>query len=365
MDWIDTVVVGAGVVGLAVAARLAADGADLLVVEEESRFGSGVSARNSEVIHGGIYDPPGSLKARLCVAGRHRLYDHCRRHKVAFAATGKLIVACDRSEVPALEALAGRAAANGVEDLVPLSGAAARAVAPALACVAALHSPATGIVDSHGFMLSLVGQIEDRGGMIAYGTRIVRVACDRGGFTLWTAAGPVLACRRLVNAAGLGAQALARATDGLAADQVPPLYLSRGCYFALSGRAPFRQLIYPLPGAAGLGIHLTLDLAGQARFGPDHAWVETVAYGVDPARVGGFETAIRRYWPGLPAGTLRPAFAGIRPKLQVPGGPPADFRIDGPERHGLAGLVNLFGIESPGLTASLAIADEVAARLAR
>lgn len=364
MDDIDAVVVGAGVVGLATAAWLAAGGTEVLVIEAADRFGTGISSRNSEVIHAGIYYPAGTLKARLCVAGRARLYDHCRRHQVAYARTAKLIVACDPAELATLEALRLAGQANGVDDLALLDAAAARALEPDLACVGALLSPSTGIVDSHGLMLSLTGLIEAHGGMIAYGTRVTRVAAGTGGFVLWTAAGPALRCRRLVNAAGLGAQALAATIEGLDPATVPPLYLARGCYFSLAGRAPFRHLIYPVPRDASLGTHLTLDLAGQAKFGPDQAWIAAEDYRVDPGRAAGFEAAIRRYWPGLPRGALNPAYAGIRPKLQGPGEPPADFRIDGPEHHGLAGLVNLFGIESPGLTASLALAEEVAARLA-
>lgn len=367
VERVESVVVGAGVIGLAVARRLALSGQEVLLLEAARAIGTETSSRNSEVIHAGIYYTPGSLKARLSVRGRHLLYEYCASHGIAHRRTGKLIVATRSAEEPVLEQLAAQAAANGARDLRPLSGAEAIALEPALACTAALLSPSTGILDSHGLMLSLLGEAEDHGAALALQSPLLAVEPAPDGFRLTVdqADGGTmpLSCRRLVNAAGHGALPLARRIAGLAPEQIPAGHLLKGNYFSLSGKAPFRHLIYPVPVPGGAGTHLTLDLAGQARFGPDTEPVESFDYRVDPARAASFYGAIRRYYPGLKDDALAPAYAGIRPKIGK-NGAMADFIIAGPESHGLAGLVNLFGIESPGLTASLAIAEEVAARLA-
>ena len=362
------VVVGAGVVGLAIARALALAGREVLVLEAADSFGTATSARNSEVIHAGIYYPPGSLKARLCVAGRDQLYDFCERRGVAYRRCGKLIVG-SLAEERELDSIAANAAANGVE-LERLGRAALRAREPALRCHTALRSAHTGIVDSHGLMLALAGEAQSHGARFAYRTRVSRLWLTPGDITLAVDGGhPTLRAALLVNAAGLAAPALARATEGLPAARVPTAHFAKGSYFALAVRAPFTHLIYPVPQPGGLGVHLTLDLSGRGRFGPDVEWLASGElphgerdYRVDARRAEGFYGAIRRYWPDLPDGALEPAFAGIRPKLSGPGEPPADFRIDGPEECG-GPLVNLFGIESPGLTASLAIAAHVATLL--
>lgn len=368
MEQVDAIVVGAGVVGLAVARALALRGLDTLVLERERAIGTGVSSRNSEVIHAGLYYPPGSLKARLCVAGRRALYDYCAERGVAHRRCGKLIVATARAQCAALAALERQGRDNGVQDLQPLSRAQALALEPQLACVAALLSPSTGIVDSHALMLSLQGDLERAGGVVVLATAVEGIVAGKPHVV--QAGGMELAARVVVNAAGLTAPALAARTRGLGPAWQPVGRFAKGHYFSLAGRAPFARLVYPMPEAAGLGVHLTLDLGGQARFGPDVEWVEPDAHGeldyrVDAARAAGFETEIRRYWPALPAGALQAAYTGVRPKLQRPGEPAQDFRIDGPAEHGLDGLVNLFGIESPGLTACLALAEEVLARLER
>ena len=363
MNDADVLVIGAGVVGLAIVRALTLAGRSVVVVEARAAFGEETSSRNSEVIHSGIYYPTGSLKARLCVRGRAMLYAYCEAHGVAHRRCGKLIVAADASELAALEALARKGAANGVEDLAMLSGAEATALEPALACVGALYAPSTGILDSHGYMLALMGDAE--GAAFAYRAPFLSAQVGPEGFVAEIGgAEPMrLAVGGLVNAAGLAASRVARAIHGLDPRFIPETLYAKGNYFALAGRAPFRRLIYPAPQTHGLGVHLTFDLGGQARFGPDVEWVERLDYDVEAARAQGFAAAIRRYWPGLPDDALTPAYAGIRPKISGPAEPAADFRIDGPERHGVAGLVNLFGIESPGLTASLAIAEEVVGRL--
>jgi L-2-hydroxyglutarate oxidase LhgO len=358
---VDAVVAGAGVVGLAVARALALQGREVLVLEAADAIGTETSSRNSEVVHAGIYYPKDSLKARLCVRGRRLLYDYCASHGVPVSRLGKLIVATSEGEAAALDGIASKAWANGVEDLRPISGAEARALEPALNCTAALLSPSTGIVDSHGLMLAYQGDAEDAGAMVAFQAPILSGQPTATGWSLDVGgAEPMrLDCDLLVNAAGLGAVALAGRLDGLPADAVPTAYLCKGSYYGLGTRPPFNRLIYPVPEHAGLGVHLTLDLGGQARFGPDTEWVDQVDYAVDIARADGFYAAIRRYWPGLPDHALQPGYAGMRPKISGPHEPAADFRIDGPARHGQPGLVNLFGIESPGLTASLAIAEQV------
>lgn len=363
-DRVDCIVVGAGVVGLAVAARMAEAGLETVILERELQIGTGTSSRNSEVIHAGIYYPPGSLKARLCVEGRKRLYEFCREHDVAHRRCGKLIVANSANEFEALKALERQARQNGVEDLRWLDRDEARALEPELECLGALLSPSTGIIDSHHYMLALQGRLEAAGGMVAFDSALHEVSRTDEGFVVRAGRDltPV-ACRMLINSAGLAASRVARTIDALPPTQVPETLLAKGNYFSLSRRAPFTRLIYPAPESAGLGVHLTLDMAGQAKFGPDVEWISEENYLVDPNRAQSFYASIRRYWPALPDNALQPAYAGIRPKLQAPGEPARDFEIQGPQQHGLAGLVNLYGIESPGLTASLAIAEAVAGAL--
>lgn len=375
MERVDCVVVGAGVIGLAVARRLARAGREVVILEAADAIGTGTSSRNSEVIHAGIYYPTGSLRARLCVAGRDALYAYCAAHGVEHRRIGKLIVATEEAQLPRLETIRAQAAANGVangmDGLVALSAAEATALEPNLHCVGALLSPSTGIVDSHGLMLALQGDAEDAGAMLALRSPLERAHRTADGFELEVGgAEPMrIACATLVNAAGLGAWAVARGLEGFPAGFVPPRVLAKGNYYALGqGRSPFARLVYPVPVEGGLGVHLTLDLAGQARFGPDVEWLDPagydrIDYAVDPRRADGFYGEVRRYWPGLPDGALVPAYSGVRPKLSGPGQPQADFLIQGPEAHGVPGLVNLFGMESPGLTSCLAIADAVAERL--
>lgn len=361
MERVDTIVIGAGVVGLACARALARAGREVIVLESESAIGTGTSSRNSEVIHAGIYYPRGSLKAKLCVAGRQALYPFLAQHGVPHRRCGKLVVAAEAAQIPVLEKLRAQAAGNGVTDLKMLSGAEARAMEPQLACVAALESPSTGIIDSHGYLLALRGDAEARGASLALRSPALSGKISDGGIEIEVGgAEPVrLRARAVVNAAGLSAQRFARGIEGFPFDRLPPERYCKGNYFSLSGRSPFARLIYPAPEAAGLGVHLTLDLAGRARFGPDVEWIEDIDYAVDPRRAERFYGAIRRYWPGLKDGALAPAYSGIRPKLHAPGEPARDFLIQGPQDHGVPGLVNLFGIESPGLTASLAIGDTV------
>jgi L-2-hydroxyglutarate oxidase LhgO len=360
------VVIGAGVVGLAIARALATAGRETLILEAADHMGSETSSRSSEVIHAGIYYPAGSLKARLCVSGRARLYSYCAEHGVEHRRLGKLIVASRESQIPALHELRARAAANGVDDLAWLDQAAVTALEPALDAVAALLSPSTGIIDSHGLMLAFLGDAEAAGAVLALCSPFAGGRVEPAGFHIDVggAAPMSLHCRHLVNAAGLGAQAVARSLQGLDPALVPERHLAKGNYFVLASSAPFRHLIYPVPEPGGSGVHLTLDLAGRARFGPDVEWIDDIDYRVDPARAGRFYAAIRGYWPDLPDGALAPGYAGIRPKLRGPGGPPEDFLLQGPAAHRVPRLVNLFGIESPGLTASLAIADIVARELA-
>lgn len=365
MEQVDCVVIGAGVVGLAVARALARAGREVLILEAESAIGTGTSSRNSEVIHAGIYYPQGSLKARLCVAGRDALYAFCDSHGVPYRRCGKLIVATDDSQLAGLDALQAHAIANGVDDLQRLDGDEVKALEPQLNAVAGLLSPSTGIVDSHALMLALQGDAEAAGALLALHARVEAVEVLGSGLKVEVGgAEPMtLLATTLINCAGHAAPAIAARTTGLAAARVPPRYFAKGSYFSLATATPFRHLVYPLPEPGGLGVHLTLDLGGQARFGPDVEWVDGLDYTMDESRAERFYAAIRRYWPGLPDGALQPAYTGIRPKISGPGEPAADFRIDGPAEHGIAGLVNLFGIESPGLTAALAIADEVCQRL--
>lgn len=362
MDRIDCVVVGAGVIGLAVARELALAGREVVVLEAEAAIGQHTSSRNSEVIHAGIYYPLGSLKAIACVEGRERLYRYCAEHGVPHRRCGKLIVATDSSQLPGMEKLRAIAAANGAGDLAWLSAEEAKTMEPQLSCIGALHSPLTGIIDSHSYMLALQGDAEERGAMIAFLSPVTdghvghnAIEIEVGG------AEPMrIRCRTLVNSGGLHAQALSKTLEGLDPATVPPAYLAKGNYYVLTGvKPPFTRLIYPAPEQAGLGIHVTLDLAGQMKFGPDVEWVNEITYDVDPRRAESFYAAIRTYWPGLPDGALSPGYAGMRPKLQKPGEPAKDFMVQGPRETGIPGLVSLYGIESPGLTASLAIADHV------
>jgi L-2-hydroxyglutarate oxidase LhgO len=368
MDRTDCVIVGAGVVGLAAARALAREGRETIVLEAEGLIGSHTSSRNSEVIHAGIYYPKDSAKARLCVRGKALLYAHCESRGVPHRRIGKIIVAADAAQAPALEAAEAAARGNGVEDLAPLGPADLARLEPDLVGVAGLLSPSTGIIDSHALMLSFQGEAEDHGATVALGARFLAARPSGGGWEVEIASGGEtmrLWTAVLVNAAGLFAGRVAAATEGLAAPWAREVFYCKGTYFSASGRVPFTRLIYPVPERDGLGVHLTLDMGGGARFGPDTEWVDAIDYGLDAARGDGFYAAIRRYWPGLRDGALAPSYTGVRPKLAPAGGAFTDFTIEGPEAHGLAGLVNLFGIESPGLTSSLAIAEEVAARARR
>jgi L-2-hydroxyglutarate oxidase LhgO len=361
---VDAVVVGAGVVGLAVARALAQTGREVMVLEREAAIGTGTSSRNSEVIHAGIYYPAGSLKARLCVQGRDMLYAYCEQRGVSFKRCGKLIVANTPPQLAALPAIQAKAWANGVHDLVLLTRDQALAMEPQLECLGALHSPSTGIVDSHGLMLALQGDIEHAGGMVACHSGVVSMRATADGIEVMTQDGVHLLAHTVVNAAGLYACDLARHIQGLDARHVPRPWYAKGNYFTLAGRSPFQRLIYPAPEPdihlAGLGVHLTLDLGGQAKFGPDVQWTDCPDdLVVDPARGDGFYAEVRKYWPDLPDGALQPGYAGMRPKISGPDEPAADFVIQGPQTHAVPGLVNLFGIESPGLTSSLAIGQHV------
>jgi L-2-hydroxyglutarate oxidase LhgO len=362
MDQVDCVVVGAGVVGLAVARALALAGREVLVLDAAEGIGTETSSRNSEVIHAGIYYPKGSLMARACVAGKQKLYAYCAERGLPFSNCGKLIVATNEAEAGQLASIQARAAANGVDDLRLVSAEEAKSMEPALACTAALISPSTGIVDSHSYMLSLQGDAENAGAMFVFHAPLLsgRLLPEGGAELAIGGADPMeLRCDLLVNAAGLHAPALARKLEGMPGDKVPPAFFAKGNYFTLTGRSPFTHLIYPVPVPGGLGTHLTLDLGGQAKFGPDVEWIDHIDYEVNPARGESFYAAIRRYWPDLPDGALQPGYSGIRPKIVGPGQPGQDFVIQGPREHGKAGLVNMFGIESPGLTASLALAEHV------
>jgi L-2-hydroxyglutarate oxidase LhgO len=363
---IETVVVGGGVVGLAIARALTLAGQEVLLIERHGRLGTETSSRNSEVIHAGIYYAPGSLRARLCVAGKEMLYRFCAENGLAHQRYGKLLVATQEAEVPALEAIADKAAKNGVGDLQRLSGAGARALEPEVACVAAYLSPSTGVIDSHGLMQALDGHLTAQGGNVVLNTAVTGITAGPDWFTLQTQSGGEegsLTARNLVLAAGLSATIVGRMLSYRAGYAVPETYPARGHYFALSGKAPFRHLVYPMPTGAWLGVHLTLDVAGRARFGPDIEWRDSVDYSFDEAngsRLANFESEIRRYWPGLPTGALHPDSVGVRPKIYRAGEPIADFAIHGPSDHGIDRLVALYGMESPGLTSSLAIGDLVA-----
>lgn len=372
MDAVDAVVIGAGVVGLAVARALAQAGREVVVLEQAQAVGTGVSSRNSEVIHAGLYYTPGSLKAQLCVRGKARLYAYSAERAFEARACGKLVVATDPSQLPGLDTLARKATQNGVP-VQRLDAAQARAMEPALSCLAALWSPTTGIVDSHGLMLALQADLERAGGLVALDSAVVGAQASAQGVVLRVQAGgeadgtEVLA-RTVVNAAGLGACQLARwllgVPEGQDTPHAPRARHAKGSYYSLAGKAPFSRLIYPAPQDAWLGVHLTLDLGGQAKFGPDLEWLDTpdptaIDYRVDPRRADGFYAEVRRYWPGLPDGALQPSYSGVRPKIHGPDEPAPDFRMEGPAQHGVPGVVNLLGIESPGLTSALAIAEHV------
>ena len=359
-------VIGTGVVGLAIAREAARAGHDVIVAEAADGIGTGTSSRNSEVIHAGLYYPTGSKRALHCPRGRRMLYAYCESHGIPFRKLGKLFIVTKDADIPKLAAIYAQALANGVEHVTMLDAAEAIRMEPALNCVAAFHSAETGIIDSHRFMLALQGDIEDRGGMLAFNTPVERIARKASGWEVaFGGAEPgVVAVDAVVNSAGHGAQKLARATEGFPAERVPRLVLAKGNYFGFAGRAPFNRLIYPAPVPGGLGIHITLDLGGRMRFGPDVEWVETMNFDVDARRGDRFYAAIRTYWPGLPDNSLFPDYAGIRPKLTGPGEPAADFMIEGPAEHGLPRLLALFGIESPGLTSALSLAEEVVGKLA-
>jgi L-2-hydroxyglutarate oxidase LhgO len=366
-DRVECVVVGAGVVGLAIARALALDGREVVILEKASQIGTETSSRNSEVIHAGIYYATGSLKARLCVEGKERLYRYLPEHGVRYSKVGKLVVATEPDQIPALERLEKKARENGVFDLEWLTEQQAKTLEPELRCCAALLSPSTGTMDSHGLMLAYQGDIEDHGGVIAFNSPVVAGWIEKDGFLLEVGGDEPtqIACDVLINSAGLWAQEIARGIEGLPPETIPPRYLAKGCYFTLAGRPPFKRLIYPAPEVkfASLGLHVTVDLAGQVRFGPDLEWVDTIDYDVPGDRAAKFYQTIRQYYPGLKDGSLQPGYSGVRPKLQKPGGAPEDFLIQGPALHGIPNLVNLYGMESPGLTSSLAIADEVLRRL--
>ncbi|HJS77097.1 MAG TPA: NAD(P)/FAD-dependent oxidoreductase [Burkholderiales bacterium] len=359
MESVDAIVIGAGVVGLAVARGLARGGREVVILEAEDAIGTHTSSRNSEVIHAGIYYPQGSLKARSCVAGKELLYEYCVAHGVPHRRSGKLIVATEENQTGELQNIQARAHANGVTDVVWMTRAQAAALEPEVSCTAALYSPSTGIIDSHALMLAYLGDAEDRGAMLALKSRFERAVARTDGFEVHAEGADPIAARILVNSAGLRAPSVARGIEGFDSKLAPRELYAKGNYYTLTGRSPFSRLVYPVPEPGGLGVHVTLDLAGQARFGPDVEWVERIDYQVDPQRAARFYAAIRRYWPGLRDGALAPGYAGIRPKTAGRGEPAPDFALQGPRAHGIPGLVNLFGIESPGLTASLALAAMV------
>ena len=364
MDKVDCIVIGAGVVGLAVARALVLKGREVMVLEAASAIGTGTSSRNSEVIHAGMYYTRGSLKAQLCVQGKQLLYDYCALRGIGHSRCGKLIVATHESQVAQLQSIISKAAANGVHDLVLLDREQALAMEPQLECVAAVHSPSTGIVDSHALMLSLQGDIENAGGFVVLNTAVDQLIREQAAIEVIAKDGTGLAANTVVNAAGLNAPQVASRIKGLDPKHVPVTFWAKGNYFTLSGKSPFSRLIYPVPEAAGLGVHLTIDLGGQAKFGPDVEWVDLPDdLLVDPSRGDAFYAEVRKYWPGLKDGALQAGYAGIRPKLHGPGEAAGDFVIQGESTHGIPGLVNLFGIESPGLTSSLAIGEVVSQML--
>jgi L-2-hydroxyglutarate oxidase LhgO len=361
----DVIVVGAGVVGLATARQLAMNGRDVLILEQAETIGTGISSRNSEVVHGGLYYSSNSLKAKLCVEGRHMMQAYCRDQQIELNACGKIVVA-EEAQLPQLYKLKEQGERNGVDDLRILNSGEVNALEPQLRCAAALLSPSSGIIDSHQFMLSLQADAESHGATLACQTPVTRARIENGGITI-TAGGDAsmdIAARLVVNAAGLGAQRFAQAISNFDRGNIPPLHLAKGSYFSLVGKSPFSRLVYPMPEPGGLGIHFTLDLAGAGRFGPDVEWIEQENYDVDETRAATFSRSIAKYWPSITPEMLQPAYAGIRPKVERPGGSATDFIIQGPQQHGVDGLVNLYGIESPGLTSSMAIGKYVAALIA-
>jgi L-2-hydroxyglutarate oxidase LhgO len=355
MEKLDAVVIGGGVVGLAVARALALTGREVVILESEDAIGTHTSSRNSEVIHAGIYYPKGSLKARSCVAGKELLYEYCVSHGVPHKRTGKLIVATSDAQIPELQSIQQKAHGNGVSDVVWMTRAQALALEPELHCVAALYSPSTGIIDSHALMLAYLGDAEANGAMLALKSPLEKCEVVADGFVLQES----IHTKILVNSAGLKAPSVAKLVDGYPAEKAPGEFYAKGNYYSLNRKNPFSRLVYPVPEPGGLGVHITLDLAGQARFGHDVEWIDHIAYDVDPRRADRFYAAIRRYWPGLPDASLSPGYSGIRPKTAGPKDPAPDFQIQGRRAHGVPGLVHLFGIESPGLTASLALAGMV------
>ena len=356
-------VVGAGVVGLGIARAIALAGHEVIVAEAESAIGTVTSSRHSEVIHAGLYYPTNSLRARHCVRSRRMLYDYCATRGVPHRKTGKIVVASNDSELKRLDEIYRQAQINGCENLALIDAAAVKKLEPEVFCVGAMNSPETGIIDSHSYMLALRGEIEDHGGAIALNTRIERLVRIQAGWEIHFGAGETIVVDAVVNSAGLGAQALARATDGYPQERVPKLALAKGNYFSYAGRPVFKRLVYPTPVPGGLGTHVVLDLGGRMRFGPDVEWIEQEKYDVDPGRAAAFYGSIRKYWPALPDNSLIPDYAGIRPKLSGKGEPQLDFIIDAPKDHGVPRLVMLFGIESPGLTSSLSMGEEVAGYL--
>ncbi len=355
----DAVIIGAGVIGLAIAYSLAKRGMEILIVERNGTFGEETSSRNSEVIHAGIYYSAGSLKARLCVEGKEMLYAYCKSNKVPFQKTGKLIVATTNAELETLNAIKQKAAQNGVTDLQQLCPSEIKTLEPQLFAIGALFSPSTGIIDTHQYMLSLVGKIQELGGMIAYRSAFLSAKEIDNGYKVTCEDGEV-SCTNLINASGLEGQEVARHINSLSDETIPKRYLTKGSYFTMAKPSPFKHLIYPVPNTASLGVHVTLDLAGQIRFGPDQEWVDGIDYAVDPARANGFYDAIRKYYPTLEDNCLHAAYSGIRPKIQGPTDGMKDFEIQGPSDHGQQRLVSLYGMESPGLTSSLAIGEYVA-----
>jgi len=361
VEKLDCIIIGAGIVGLAVGREMALSGREVFILEAMDGIGNEASSRNSEVIHAGIYYPPGSLKARLCIRGRDLMYEYCTERGIDHKRIGKVITAAGEGEVRELERLLVQARKNGVDDLVQLSGKDLRAVEPGLDGEAGILSPSTGIVDSHSLMEALLRDCREGGADLVLGTRVVggRVADEGIVLDVGGQEPMIVLCRTVINCGGVHAPFVAHSIEGVPLRSIPPSYMCKGNYFAISGSAPFEHLIYPIPGEESLGIHLTFDLAGKVRFGPDTQWVESVDYSVDPCRAGSFYESIRKYWPGLPEGSLHPDYSGIRAKITGPDAAAADFMIQGPESHGIGGLVNLYGIESPGLTASMAIAEEV------